>query len=142
MLDDEWIQAWDEFEDNVLDLLPTLVLTFPFLFPGLLGWLYSLLCWLWLRGELFLQSLRRNIDIFDIKIGGMLKGVDLSNSSLDLIAELMRPDALQDAVVVIGEYDVALRVELEDEVVGECFRTKGNYNHSLYSHLPDILHSF
>jgi hypothetical protein len=139
VLDDCWKETGDHLEDNILHLLPSLLLALPFLLP--LGYLFDLLRLLF-RLQLFLQALSGNIYIFDVNIGGILEGIDLPDCCLDLIVELMRADALQDAEVVVSEDDVALGVQLEDEVVREGLRPEGNHHYSLHTHLPHAIHAF
>ena len=58
------------------------------------------------------------------------------------LVELMGADALEDAIVMIGEDDISLGVELEDEMVSECLTAKTEDNHSFNPNLPDGFQSF
>jgi hypothetical protein len=146
MFDDCRIETGDHLENNILHLLAALILSLPFLLSlrslRSLGSLLSLRLPLWLLGlEHFLQSLGRDIDILDINISRILEGIDLSDSSLDLLVELMRSYTLQDAVILISEDDIALGVELQDEVVGKRIRAEGYDHHPLHTHLSHAIHS-
>jgi len=44
----------------------------------------------------------------------MLKGINLPHSCFDFIVILMRPDALQDSVLIIGQNNVSLSIELDN----------------------------
>lgn len=72
----------------------------------------------------------------------MLKGIDLADSSLHFIVKFMRTNTLQDAIIVIRQYDITLRIQLQNEMVGECLRTERNDNDTLYTHLTHTDHSF
>lgn len=72
----------------------------------------------------------------------MLERIDFSDCSFDLFVELMRSNALQNAVVVISEDDVSLRVELKNQVVRKGLGAEGNHDHSFDADLPDAFHSF
>ncbi len=140
MLNDGRKQTRDHFENNILHFLGTLFLTLALLLP--LRLLRLLFHWLLFRLQLFLQRLCRNIDIFQIDIGSMLKGIDLTDGSLHFIVKFVRTHTLQDAVIVISQDDITLRVQLQNEMVGEGLRTERNDNHTLHSHLTHTYHSF
>lgn len=88
MFDDQWEQTRDKLEDDIFDLLPSFILILPFFLPAL-SWHLHFLLSLDLRLKLFLQSLRGDINIFNVKVGSVFKRINFSNSSLDLIIELM-----------------------------------------------------
>ena len=49
----------------------------------------------------------------------------------------MRSNALNDAVVIIGQDDVSLRIEFEDEVVCERLGSESEDDHSFDSYLSN-----
>ena len=69
----------------------------------------------------------------------MLKGINLPHSCFDFIVILMRPDALQDSVLIIGQNNVSLSVELYNQMVGERLRAESKNDDSLNTNLADGL---
>lgn len=127
-----------QLKDDILSFESSLSLVFPFLFRRLR--LLRLLFW-----RLFhylIQSCSRNINIFDIDISSLLKRINLADCSLDLISKLMRAYALYNFVLMVCEYNVALGIEFENEVVGKGLASKGHHDDTLYTYLPHRLHSF
>lgn len=113
MFDDCGMQAGNHLENDILNLLSALILSLPFLLAlrslglSLLSLRLSLPL---LRLQLFLQSFSRNIYILNINISRILERIDLSNSSFNLLVELMRPNTLQDTIMLVSEYDIPLGI--------------------------------
>lgn len=88
-----------------------------------------------------LNLFRSNLYLLQIDIGSIFEGVHLANSSLNFIGELVRPHTLYNPVGCIGEDNVTLGVELQNEMVAKLFRSEGEHHHSLHTNLPDSLES-
>ena len=71
----------------------------------------------------------------------MFKGIDLSDGSFNSFAILMRPDTLQNSVILVRENDIALWIEFKDEMIWEGLRTKCENHNSFNTHLLDSLNS-
>lgn len=127
-----------QLKNDIFSFESSLSLVLPFLFCRL-SLLHLLLGWLLYY---LIQSCSRNINIFDINIGGLLKRINLADCSLDLVRKLMRANALYNFVLMVGEYNVALGIEFKDEVVGEGLTAEAHHDYTLYSNLPHRLHSF
>ena len=104
--------------------------------------LRRLLFLLLLRSHNFIQRLSRNVDILKIYICRLLKRIYFSDCSLDFIGEFMRSNTLHDSIVMVREDNVALRIELEDEMIGKCFTSEADNHYSFNTDLSDRLYSF
>lgn len=131
MFDDLWEQAGNQLKDHILQLRSSL---------GLLLFAFGLFLLHCNQG--LLHCLWRYDDVFEVDIGCVLEGVEFSHRCLDVIAELVGTDALQDAIVLVSEDDVALRVQFKDEVVGKGIAAEGKHHHPFYSYLPHSFESF
>ena len=141
VVNNRWEQTGYHFEHNIFHFLSASLLSLPLLLP--LRLLLDLFDWeCLLRLQQFLKCLCRNINIFQINISRMLKGIQFAHGSLHLIVEFMRTNTLQDAVIVISQDNITLGVQLQDEMVGERLRTKRNDNNTLDTHLTHTDHSF
>ena len=83
-----------------------------------------------------------NFDIFEVDIGSEFKRIDLTYCGFDLFVELMGPNALQNAIVLVGQNDVTLGIELKDEMICEGFGSEGNDDDSFDPDLFDGFNSF
>lgn len=91
--------------------------------------------------EKLFDSRLADIYIFKIDVGGLFKRIDFSNSSFNFLRELMWTDTLKYSVLMVSQYNISLRVQFEDKMIGETLTSESKNNHSFHTYLSYCLHS-
>ena len=137
MLDYLGKQARNHLENDIFSFKAAFSLLFSFLF----SWLRLLSLLLWRLLDYLIQSLGRNINIFDINVCGVFERINLADCCFNFIRKLMWAYALNDLKLMISQDNITLWIELEDKMICKGLAAEGHHNDTLDSHLPNRLDS-